>query len=217
MILFLLMIFTRINMKTQAVFEIDDYPIDYKNTINYLDILKEINKDLKITLFAIPTMLNEKSIELVEKREWIRMGVHGYNHDRGESACFKKESQAIKVLHKTLAVYPNFRKIYKARSYSYCPAMVKALKNMGFIISLQDVRDIFNMSRHFHKWIKEVEVDIGIQATIFKKDNIKFFIHHCGDETILRQKTLLFTSMNRLKRKINQYTFDFSEDLTVLI
>lgn len=92
-----------------SVEEFDDYPINWERSIEALDAYKKHFPFLKVTVFAIPTLMTEESWKpLIERKDWIKVGIHGYTHKKGEckKGSFEEHCTLLSHYLKDKRYYP---------------------------------------------------------------------------------------------------------------
>ena len=202
----------------KAIFEVDDYPKGYVSCMQILDELKEKNKAFKATLYAIPSLMREEHWDEVEDRDWLQVGMHGFEHEGSEGRfAFTVKKHQIRSLtamtaRRKLEKYADkrFEKIFKAPHYGYCPDMIEACKRLGITIVIRDKIDLLGIKPEYLYWFKNLEFEIGVKVIItgINKD-YKVFHCHTGGGGV----TNINKRMKKYKRVIKRYEFVFSQDV----
>jgi len=219
-----------LNNRQKAFFEIDDYPKDYVYTIQFLDFLKTKNDGFKATVFAVPDWMKEEHYDpLIERKEWLKIGMHGFNHVLGECRLNLEDYKSYKEAERNLAKLTRhykqmfekyydgrMHKYFKAPCYGYNPFMINVLKDLNFIVFVRDVIDLTGI-RVFERIMKirKVDFSIGIQyVALLRKDNIRNMHCHCDNiispcATSIRKERIYKGYIN----SIVNYDFIWSEEL----
>ncbi len=130
------------------VAEYDDYPRRAAEMIDCLDYIKERAPEFKATLFAIPAELNRHTDAMRwarERKDWLRLGVHGHKHRRKECR-YADRARAARMLAEAEAS-GFFSKIVKPPCYSFGRDYVLELHARGYAISCRTPRDYLRRFR----------------------------------------------------------------------
>jgi len=203
-----------------AICEIDDYPRGGLEIFEILDEIKSNHPDFKMTIFAIPYEMNDENYKPIEERkDWIRLGVHGWNHEVKESYYPSRRNAHIharKKVDKLLDLQYDFAKIFKPRAYSYSWPLIEALRQREYTISLSSNYDLLHGHHLYHKWFSSFETNIGIKATFLNNKDIKIFYGHTTEDHFDYFPRFYNKKFKKQMRKGN-YQFKFSEDVSVMI
>lgn len=125
---------------TTCIAEFDDYPIHAERIIKQMDSWKELNPEFKATLYAIPSLMKKEHWDMVDKRPWLRTGVHGFNHRRAE--CRRRTSRFMKKQMDEIQNKP-YDKICKPPFYGYGKRYIEIIAKMGYAVSCRHANDIY--------------------------------------------------------------------------
>lgn len=106
-------------------FDLDDYCDEHENKIKHLDSMKKKYPNLKVTLYTIPNRTSKRAMKLVENRDWIELGVHGWDHRIDEESNWNRHD-AERYLQ--IASGLGLKKIYKAPYWKLNEATIEVLK-----------------------------------------------------------------------------------------
>ena len=143
-----------------TVFEVDDYPRDGARCIDALDRFRAINPRFVGTVFAIPAAMRpEHWGPLVARREWLRVGMHGFEHIKGE-CCL----QSSVILSARLAYHddPRFSRVFRAPHFGMSPHMVCVLWEAGWVVSIRELADITGIPQQLReRWSLRVGLNVA--------------------------------------------------------
>ena len=191
-----------------AIFDLDDYPRGAENAIAALDMFKAANPAFLATVFAIPAEMNKTHWRLLdERREWIRVGMHGFTHEKGE--C--REISTTTYRRELARHYdPRFGTYFKAPQYGYSTELIQTLRVKGWTVALRHVLDVFAVPPFRRYWVTAIETSVGMKAFI-KDNHSNYRLTHTGrprtsDVWGMRQR------LSNDARKATHYAF--SGDMT---
>jgi len=194
-----------------AICEIDDYPRGGLEIFEILDEIKSNHPDFKMTIFAIPYEMNDENYKPIEERkDWIRLGVHGWKHENKEFN-FNGKRWPLRVIKKIESLPYNFAKIFKPRAYSYTLATIEALKEREYTVCMRTRMDVLGANYRYAEWFEEIKTNIGIKAVMKYEQDFKFFYGHVGPRRRIDNFAKLYRK--KFKKQIGNYEFKFSEEL----
>ena len=127
-------------------FEYDDYPLDRDNLLSILDRGKKKYPNFKATIFAIPSMMTEENWQpLLDRAEWIQVGIHGFDHIKGECRRAKFVRRNRGRLD-ALVEDERYAAIFKAPWYGYSEWMLEELAKRDLTISVETL----------HRWPRPI-------------------------------------------------------------
>ncbi len=118
----------------------DDISLDNEaaNGLNYAFYLKGKFPKLKLTLFTIPGRSTIPWMEELSRIPWIRLGMHGFNHDEAES-----------ITKAQLEVMEPFTKLYKGPNWKLDNKELDLLAEKQWTIA---VKEKINMNIPMKQW-----------------------------------------------------------------
>lgn len=117
-----------------VVMDFDDLTDDNDRFATLLR-LKAHDPGYKVTLFAIPTRLSNRTLQRYDDEcHWIQLGIHGWRHSRHECLAWTSEETEEKIAA-ARAIYPNFAPVFKAPNWESCDEMYIGLKNAGVAVA----------------------------------------------------------------------------------
>ena len=164
--------------------EFDDYPIRADRTMDLLEKLKESHPGLKITMFAIPALMTEEAWKRVDK-DWIQIGIHGYDHSKGEMRKDKIFSEQHHI-DKLAAIMkdPRWQRIIKPPHYGYGHSVLGACSKLGLAVSIRKRGDVYTKFTSLDK-VPELKAYIKYE----RSENERWFSHPAGIPQLFQQKT----------------------------
>lgn len=121
----------------KRVFEYDDYPNQWQEIIAFCDRIKRKCPGFKGTLFAVPKwMNNHEHFEAVAARsDWLRLGVHGWNHKRHEFSQ-RSRGEIDTLIYKLCEAVRDkpYRKLWKAAWYGMNRHAFEWMAKLGYTI-----------------------------------------------------------------------------------
>lgn len=200
---------TRWRPKYECICEVDDYPGGSEYVFDCLDELKGLNDTFKVTLFAVPSQMmdNTGAWGEVEKRsEWVRVGIHGFNHEKGE--CYKWERGYTDKLADIMA-NGAWCSAYKAPQYGYGADFINGLREWGLTVCVREYADLVGLDRTYQPWYKVEPVNLGIRVARLTSPTHRFYHAHIGGHGVNDIRRL----MRQYRRRIDQYNFVWTEDV----
>jgi hypothetical protein len=163
--------------------EFDDYPLEVDRTVAYFEELKKSYPGLKVTMFAIPSMMTDDLWKKVDK-DWIQVGIHGYRHDKGEMRRVGKLSEQYHIdkLSKIMED-SRWQKIIKPPHYGYSKHVINAAAKLGLALSIRNRGDLFE---HFE--LPCLIPDIKAYVKYEHSDDERWFAHPLNVPSILNPK-----------------------------
>ena len=151
-----------------TVAEFDDYPTHAERMIKLMDSYKKENPSFKATLFAIPLRMTEDHFKMVEERkDWLRLGVHGVLHKNGE--C---RNRKVRYLIKALKQAHRYDMVCKPPHYGFSARYINFMHSRGYAFSCRSAIDIY---RHYES---PLHCPTGIQAYCkYEQSYLKMFGH----------------------------------------
>ena len=126
----------------QRTFEFDDYPEKGDELIEALDLLRSKYPNFKCTVFAVPDWMTEEAWKpLLDRADWVRVGVHGFAHTRRECRVPRKFNKRLGQLEE-LRHDPRWSCVFKAPWYGYSQEFFDHLVRLGYTVCLQDLRHL---------------------------------------------------------------------------
>ena len=127
-----------------AIVDFDDFQPS-ADGIFYMDKLKEMYPDFKVTMFAIPGRLltNRDSLNKWETRkEWIQLAVHGWSHCDNFEATRWNKADTIWYMKATDEVFPGvFQHGFKAPGWQIGDECYKGLLELDYWVADQRYND----------------------------------------------------------------------------
>ncbi len=115
-------------------FEFDDFPKDADRLMEFLDLLRIVCPDFKATLFGIPAHMRRKHHKMIADRsEWVRLGVHGFDHTRGECRDPELWKHRLRFLDR-ITKDPRWSLVFKAPWYGYSDDFIRELRDRGYVV-----------------------------------------------------------------------------------
>ena len=137
-------------MNRKYIIELDDF-----GELKYADLLDSLDEyfdDFKITLFTIPDLVDKKFKEFVAERDYLKLGVHGWNHHWEECLNWSYE-EAVEKLEMSQKLCFRFYRVFRAPRWQINLETRKALDDLDFILadhpSLMGF-DLLPRKRYFH-------------------------------------------------------------------
>lgn len=133
------------------IFEWDDFGCDFvisdkcqsHDCRDQLYRLKEINKDFKATLFAIPAEMTPELLGWCQaNNEWIELAQHGFMHNSNyecEKLSFEDFDYLMNLFRPILS--NTFQPIFRAPGWQISDGAIKWLQEKGWIIADQGYND----------------------------------------------------------------------------
>jgi hypothetical protein len=119
--------------------EYDDFPRECDHFLKMVDWLRERHQGFKCTAFAIPAeMKAEHWREVDKRRDYLRVGAHGFKHLHWE--CTEPSSYEPKL--NKLCSDGRWTPLFKAPWYEYTPEFIQALHNRGWAFALKSMHPI---------------------------------------------------------------------------
>ena len=126
-----------------AVVDFDDFQPSAM-ALPYIDKLKEMYTDFKVTMFAIPGRFVERQELLAEyekRKEWVQLAVHGWQHaDNYEATRWSKEV-TIYFLNEVERMFPFFQHGFKAPGWQIGDGCYQGLIEKGYWVADQRYND----------------------------------------------------------------------------
>lgn len=105
------------------VVDVDDL-CDLHDPYDTLLRLKEADPNFKVTMFAIPNRCSKSLLKRYNKEhEWIRLGMHGWQHTRAECYSWNPKEAADKITH---GVARGFDDSFRAPKWMITPVIYDA-------------------------------------------------------------------------------------------
>jgi hypothetical protein len=144
----------------QAVVDIDDL-CDMHDPYDTLCFIKEQVPEFKATVFAIPNRCSEDTLRRYLDTEWLRLGMHGWNHTMGECLSWGPDEAEDKIL---LAAARGMDEAFRAPKWIISPVVYEVCHSLDIPVAdhsesycLVDpmpliYRNTPDNPTHFHTW-----------------------------------------------------------------
>jgi hypothetical protein len=194
--------------------EMDDYPVEGSRSIEKLDEYKKKFPNFKLTIFAIPSLMTKELwTPLLDRKDWIHIGIHGFKHKKGECRRLRiGRDEYRSKLQKVVNSNPNWGNIIKPPFYGAGKNYILAALDLGLDFSLRDVYKFYS------KFTKEDDISSYNSSKVFFKNDDRFnkvilFGHTCKKQSIHRVgvKKWWRQSMEKIDNFV--YTEDVSESV----
>jgi hypothetical protein len=119
--------------------EFDDYPQGAEQLIAAADRWKKKWPDFKMTVFCVPLWMQEADYKpLLDRSEWVQVGIHGFNHIKGECRM-KRHVEANLPLLDALTADTRYSSIFKAPWYGYGERIIRELADRRMVIAADNL------------------------------------------------------------------------------
>ena len=124
---------------TVRVFEFDDFPRVREHTLAVFDDLHRRFPNFRVTMFGIPTEMTDADFAEIEKRRpWMRLGLHGFYHDKAECREPTTWRQYMPMLD-AIRKDERWDRIFKPPWHGLDPDMAIELAERDFIIAIKTI------------------------------------------------------------------------------
>lgn len=122
------------------IYTTDDICPSNLKYFEYWDVVKERKPDLKIISFVIANYRNKENVaeskefkEWFEKhKDWVEIGVHGYDHLRPQECWRENQEVYIKKALEILRPYLPRKFLYRPPGFRVLPKTESIVKKLGF-------------------------------------------------------------------------------------
>jgi hypothetical protein len=152
-------------MSLPYVVDVDDL-CDQYDPMDTLKRIKEAVPDFKVTIFAIPTRCSDSLLKrYMDEDEWIRIGMHGWVHSRGECLSWNPQEAHDKIMR---AIGWGYEEAFRAPHWIITPQVYMACAELNmpvadhwkyrYVAEGKPPAYTFNMPEphfrpfHFHTW-----------------------------------------------------------------
>lgn len=199
------------------VLDIDDYPNNAEVSISILDSLHNEFSNFKCTMFCIPDLMTEKHWDmLVARKDWLKAGIHGFHHQKGEWRKLDKNTETYKKELFEVINNPLHRwntPLIKAPWFGYCVDFLRAAHELERYPVLGQRDNIFPVIEN-NKIVSGTPDDFWNFTVVAKQDfseKISWYLcaHTCGKCSIERGRI-----QNALKYRLSspEYEMDLTEN-----
>lgn len=123
----------------RRIWEHDDWPRVGEHTLRVFDDLHMRFPNFRVTMFSIPSEMTKPHFADVERRaDWMRLGVHGFYHDKAECREPTTWRQYLPMLDK-MAGDGRWSKIFKAPWHGIDPDFAVELAARGFTVCVKTI------------------------------------------------------------------------------
>lgn len=116
------------------VYSTDDVSVDTLQHFVYWDKVKKRYPELKLIAFVVAEGLPTPEFDswYNERKDWVEIGVHCYNHDRPQEGWRDDQEYWIGKARDVLKPYLPERYLYRPPGFRFLPKTERILEKLGF-------------------------------------------------------------------------------------
>ncbi len=142
-------------MSTEFRYTTDDLGVDTLRYFKYFDMIKQKHSNFKMTAFIIAKDLPifEFTEWFVNRRDWVEVGVHCWEHTKPQEGWRSDQADYIKKARDILIPFLPNRYLYRAPGFRVLPKTEKVLRELGFAgIAHQEFIKYFDTGEQIPVW-----------------------------------------------------------------
>ena len=170
-----------------VIFDIDDYPVEKEKFF----------PKLKCTIFAIPELMTEETWKpLLERKEWIKVAIHGFKHNKGECrdlsiSCDEYKNKIMKIIENPIHHWST--KMIKAPFHGYSPSFVEAARQLGLYVTFPNRKSLNVLfDRNFKEYyggLLKIPIINGFVGDDLPRKDMLYLTGHTGVRDSIHRKS----------------------------
>ena len=124
-----------------CIVEVDDYPSRGAHVIRVLEDLRRDHPGLIATLYAVPARMTSHDWAMVMDRPWLRCGIHGIQHIKGECTRQRPLARLPARLGSVLGSGP-WAPVFKPPHHGAGLGLAHILASLGLALAARNGRDL---------------------------------------------------------------------------